>query len=85
MYPLLLKPTIKDYIWGGTRLKKEFGFKTDKKIAAEAWELSCNKDGDSFVINGPLAEKTLREAIFGDWKNCQHPWGTWRSQGITLV
>lgn len=68
MYPLLLKPTIKDYIWGGTRLKKEFGFKTDKKIAAEAWELSCNKDGDSFVINGPLAEKTLREAIFGDWK-----------------
>lgn len=68
MYPLLLKPTIKDYIWGGTRLKKEFGFKTDKKIAAEAWELSCNKDGDSFVINGPLAEKTLREAIFGNWK-----------------
>lgn len=61
MYPLLLKPTIKDYIWGGTRLKKEFGFKTDKKIAAEAWELSCNKDGDSFVINGPLQKKRFEK------------------------
>lgn len=25
-YPLLLKPVIKDYLWGGTRLKTEFGF-----------------------------------------------------------
>ena len=44
-YPLLLKPPVKDYIWGGTRLKDEFGYETDKDIAAEAWVLSCHKDG----------------------------------------
>ena len=33
-YPLLLKPVVKDYLWGGTRLKTEFGFETDKEIAA---------------------------------------------------
>ena len=26
MYPLLLKPPIKDYLWGGTKLKIDFGF-----------------------------------------------------------
>ena len=31
MYPLLLKAPLKDYLWGGTRLKDEFGFETDKR------------------------------------------------------
>jgi mannose-6-phosphate isomerase class I len=24
MYPMILKPALKDYIWGGQRLKTEF-------------------------------------------------------------
>ena len=59
MYPLKLKAPIKDYIWGGTRLKTDFGFETDKEIAAEAWLLSCHKDGSSVVENGEMAGKTL--------------------------
>ena len=35
MYPLLLKPVIKDYLWGGTKLKHGFGFETDKEIVAD--------------------------------------------------
>ncbi len=62
-YPLLLTPPIKDYIWGGTRLKTQYGFKTDKDIAAEAWVLSCHKDGSSVVANGELAGKTLPEVL----------------------
>ena len=30
MYPLLLTPPIKDYLWGGTKLKTDFGFETEK-------------------------------------------------------
>lgn len=30
-YPLLLKPPIKDYLWGGTRLITDFGFETDQR------------------------------------------------------
>lgn len=68
MYPLLLTPPIKDYLWGGTRLKTEYGYQSDKDIAAEAWVLSCHKDGSSVVANGALAGKTLPEALeaFGD-------------------
>jgi mannose-6-phosphate isomerase len=61
-YPLLLKPTVKDYLWGGTRLKSEFGYEGGD-ILAEAWVLSCHKDGQSVIQNGEMAGKTLEEAL----------------------
>ncbi len=63
MYPLLLKPHITDYLWGGNRLKTEYGFETDSDIAAEAWVLSCHKDGADIVINGEMSGKTLSEVL----------------------
>lgn len=61
-YPLLLEPPVKDYLWGGHRLATEFGYKGGE-VAAEAWVLSCHKDGLSIVKNGALAGKTLPEAL----------------------
>lgn len=68
MYPLLLKPAVKDYIWGGTRLKTDWNLKTEKETAAEAWVLSAHKDGAGTVLNGELAGRTLPEVlkIWGD-------------------
>ncbi len=63
MYPLLLKPAVKDYIWGGNRLKKEYNIETDKAIAAEGWMLSCHKDGENIVLNGPEKGKALSEVL----------------------
>ena len=63
MYPLLLKPPIKDYLWGGTKLKTDFGFETDKEIAAEAWMLSAHKDGMNLVVNGEHKGKTINEVL----------------------
>lgn len=63
MYPLLLKPAIKDYIWGGTRLKTDWDFKTEAERAAEAWVLSAYKDGAGIVLNGELAGSTLPEVL----------------------
>ncbi len=63
MYPLLLKAPIKDNIWGGTRLIEEYGFETEGEIAAEAWVLSCHKDGESIVRNGEMAGLTLGEVL----------------------
>lgn len=62
-YPLLLKPVIKDYLWGGTRLKEEYGFETDKEIAAEGWMLASHKDGTNTVLNGELKGKSFDEAL----------------------
>lgn len=63
MYILKLKPALKNYLWGGTKLKTEYGFQTDLEKVAEAWVLSTHKDGPSTVLNGELAGKTLPQAI----------------------
>lgn len=47
-----LKPAIKDYIWGGTRLRDEYGKKSDTERLAESWELSCHSDGLSTIDGG---------------------------------
>ena len=63
MYILKLKPALKDYLWGGTKLKTEYRMQTNLEKVAEAWVLSTHKDGPSTVLNGKLAGKTLNEAI----------------------
>lgn len=63
LYPLLLQPPIKDYLWGGTKLKTDFGFKNDNEIVAEAWMLSCHKDGMSIVLNGKHKGRTINEVL----------------------
>lgn len=59
----LLRPTLKETLWGGRRLIDEFGFKTDGDNAAEAWLLSCHKDGPSYAIGGEYDGLTLDEII----------------------
>lgn len=63
MYPLILKAPLKDYIWGGTKLKDEFGFKSELERVAEAWVVSCHEDGKCVVTNGEMAGKTLTEVL----------------------
>ena len=58
-YPMKLIAPIKDYLWGGTRLKEEYGKKTDLDIVAESWELACHKDGKSVIANGSAQGMTL--------------------------
>ena len=62
-YPLLLEAPLKDYLWGGTRLKEEYGKNTDLDKVAESWELSCHKDGPSVVATGEYAGLTFPEYI----------------------
>lgn len=63
MYPMLLKPAFKDYLWGGTRLRDDFGKDCDFDKVAESWELSCHKDGNSVIANGEFEGMTLAEYI----------------------
>jgi mannose-6-phosphate isomerase len=58
-----LSPAFKDYIWGGTRLRDEYGKKCDLEKVAESWELSCHKDGASVVADGDDKGLTLAQYI----------------------
>ncbi len=63
MYILKLNPVFKDYLWGGTKLRDEYGFKSDLSKLAEGWMLSCHKDGENTVANGEFAGKSLSEIV----------------------
>lgn len=68
MSVLKLKPSCKDYLWGGHRLVEEYGKEYDGEILAETWELSCHPDGPSTIVNGAYAGKTLEEYIEAEGK-----------------
>ncbi len=67
---LKLTPAIKDYIWGGTRLSKEFDMVSFTDRQAEAWVLSCHEAGHSIVENGEDKGRTLAEVIAEKGKDC---------------
>ena len=67
---LKLTPAIKDYIWGGTRLSKEFDMVSFTDRQAEAWVLSCHEAGHSVVENGEDKGKALAEVIAEKGKEC---------------
>lgn len=60
---LKLNPVFKDYIWGGNRLKDDFGFDTGFEKTAEGWMLSCHKDGTNTICGGKYNGLTLNEVI----------------------
>ena len=62
LYPMKLKPVLKDIIWGGTRLADEYS-KSDEinQKIAESWELCIHANGTNIIENGCYAGKTLEE------------------------
>ncbi len=53
---LKLIPALKDYVWGGNRLKTLYGREGGDKVA-ESWEVSVHPDGPSGIAGGgTLAE-----------------------------
>lgn len=55
-----LKPAVKDYIWGGTKLKS-WGKESDTTNIAECWELSFNDSGPSLIDSGLDKGKALKD------------------------
>ncbi|MDE6579978.1 MAG: class I mannose-6-phosphate isomerase, partial [Ruminiclostridium sp.] len=51
------------YLWGGNRLREEYGKISDADKIAESWELSCHKDGESVIANGEFKGETLNAYI----------------------
>ena len=56
-----LQPCYKDYIWGGARLKRDYGKWDAPDVTAESWELSCHPDGTCTVAEGEFSGKTIQE------------------------
>lgn len=62
-----LKPAVKDYIWGGNRLRN-WGKEGSGDSIAECWELSFIKESPSLIASGskiglPLMDVATKEDI----------------------
>lgn len=61
LYPLLFKPVLKDYIWGGRNLNTLLGRPLPDGTIAESWEIAGHDDGTTVVQNGRFAGLPLTE------------------------
>lgn len=61
--PLKLIPVFKEIVWGGNRLKDDFGFKSDLNNIAEAWMLCAREDGDNIIDNGAHKGESFTEFV----------------------
>ena len=60
---LKLQPCGKDYLWGGTRLRNEYGKRIDMTPLAETWECSVHSDGPSVIATGEFKGQTLPSVL----------------------
>ena len=63
--PLRLKPCLRSYLWGGTRLREEY-HKTGAGIIAESWELSVRSDGPTLIGSGAHCGESLADILCAD-------------------
>lgn len=61
--PFLLKPTGKDYLWGGNRLNDDFSKGINITPLAETWECSTHPDGPSTVATGEYSGMLLTQVL----------------------
>lgn len=57
----MLKGKFQDKIWGGDRLKTEYGFDIDSNTVGEYWAISAMDQASSVVTNGKLKGLSLDE------------------------
>lgn len=78
LYPLKLKPAVKEIIWGGDKLKTDYNKSAPFEKLAESWELTVRPDGMNVIENGeyagmPLGEYLTQELIAKNYSGDRFP------------
>ena len=76
-HAFLLTPSGKDYLWGGERLKTEYGKALPLSPLAETWECSAHPAGPSTAVSGPHRGETLAAILEAhpEYLGTRHPDG----------
>ena len=61
-----LQPVFKEIVWGGNRLKDDYGFQSDLNNIAEAWMLCARDDGDNVIVNGEHKGESFTEFVMNN-------------------
>lgn len=76
---LFLEPELKENIWGGSRLKTDYGYHIPSDHTGECWGISAHPNGDDTIREGAFAGKKLSELwkehreLFGNLEGDQFP------------
>lgn len=76
---IFLEPVFKEMIWGGNKLRTDFGFDIPGEQTGECWAIAAHPNGDSTVKNGQYKGMHLSELwdkhreIFGNIEGEQFP------------
>lgn len=79
--PMFLKPVFQEKIWGGNRLKTEFGYDIPSDHTGECWAISAHAHGPAIVENGPYKGETLDEV----WQNHREVFGNAKGDVFPLL
>lgn len=77
--PLFFAPVFQERIWGGNRLREQFGYDIPSEQTGECWAISAHPNGQTTVINEPFRGKTLGELwddhpeLFGHFPSDRFP------------
>lgn len=77
--PMFLKPYFQEKMWGGDRLRTEFGYQIPSDHTGECWAISAHPHGPATVINGKYQGMTLDQVwhdhrdVFGNVKGDVFP------------
>ena len=58
-YPMRMEPSCKDTLWGGNRLRRDYGKAAASEHTGESWELSAVSGSESRIANGCYCDMTL--------------------------
>ena len=58
---LFLQPIFKERIWGGHKLKTNFGYALSSNQTGECWAISAHKNGETYIRNGIYAGMPLSQ------------------------
>lgn len=64
---MFLEPVFKHTIWGGQKLREDFGYQVSGEDIGECWGISAHPNGDAEIKNGAFAGMKLSQV----WK--EHP------------
>lgn len=56
---IFLKPQLKDVVWGGNKLRDEFGYEGAGDSTGECWGISAHPNGDDEIISGSFKGMSL--------------------------
>ena len=61
--PFILRAAARDSLWGGVRLKNDYGKDFDMSPIAETWECSTHPHGLSTIVTGRFKNRTLKSVL----------------------